>query len=93
MSIAKGLGLLVLVCVLAGCSGTPPSWSWQHPQGLDAGQRERDLFDCRYYASITDPRAFGADRPVQVQDWDEPVRECMAKRGWIFVEPGAKKKD
>lgn len=88
---SKGLGVFVLAVILTGCSGSPPSWYWQHPQGLDAAQRERDLFDCRYYASITDPRAFGAERPVQVQDWDEPVRECMALRGWIFVEPGKKK--
>lgn len=88
MAIVKGLGFLLL-CVLSGCSG--PGWHWQHPQGLDALQRERDLADCRYYASITDQRAFGAERPVQVQEFDEPVIECMAKRGWIFVEPGKKK--
>lgn len=86
----KGLWLLLLVCVLAGCSGSSAGWSWQHPQGHDALQRERDLADCIYYASITDPRAFGADRPVQVQEWDEGVQECMAKRGWLFVEPGKK---
>jgi hypothetical protein len=91
MPIAKVLGLFVLICSLSGCSGSSTGWSWQHPQGLDAAQRERDLADCRYYASITDPRAFGADKPVQVQEFDEPVRECMAKRGWLFVEPGKKK--
>jgi hypothetical protein len=91
MSIVRILFLLVLFSAFAGCSGTPAGWSWQHPQGLDAGQRERDLADCMYYASITDPRAFGADRPVQVQEFDEPVRECMALRGWLFVEPGKKK--
>ena len=90
MSMVKGLWLLVLVFLLSGCSVSPPSWYWQHPQGLDAAQRERDLFDCKYYASITDPRAFAADRPVVVQEWDEPVRECMARRGWLFVEPGKK---
>ena len=88
MSIAKGLWFFVLVCSLAGCSGSSAGWSWQHPQGLDAAQRERDLADCLYYASITDPRAFGADRPVRVQEFDEPVRECMALRGWVFVEGG-----
>lgn len=91
MTITKGLLLLVLVGALSGCSGSQSGWSWQHPQGLDAAQQERDLFDCKYYASITDPRAFGADKPVQVQEFDEPVIECMAKRGWIFVEPGKKK--
>ena len=91
MTIVKGLFLLVLFSALAGCSGSPAGWSWQHPQGLDAAQRERDLADCMYYASITDPRAFGADKPVQVQEFDEPVQECMAQRGWIFVEAGKKK--
>lgn len=81
---------LILIFSLIGCSTTPPSWYWQHPQGLDAAQRERDLSDCMYYASITDLRTFGADRPVVVQEFDEPVQECMAKRGWIFVEPGHK---
>ena len=90
MPIVKGLWLLVLVGALAGCCGSA-GWSWQHPQGLDAAHRERDLADCKYYASITDPRDFGADRPVTVQEWDEPVIECMAKRGWIFVEPGKEK--
>ena len=91
MAIVKGLWLLLLVCALTGCSGSSAGWSWQHPQGLDALQRERDLADCMYYASITDQRAFGADRPVQVQEFDEPVIECMAKRGWIFIEAGKKK--
>lgn len=92
MTIMKGCCFLALLFSLSGCSGSATGWQWQHPQELDAAQRERDLADCLYYASITDPRAFGADRPVQVQEWDEPVRECMAKRGWIFVE-GGKKKD
>jgi len=70
MLIAKGLFLFVLLSALAGCSSSPAGWSWQHPQGLDAAQRERDLADCMYYASITDPRAFGTDRPVIVQEWD-----------------------
>lgn len=91
MPISKGLSLLVLVVALSGCSGSATGWQWQHPQGLDAAQRERDLADCRYYASITDTRAFGAERPVQVQEFDEPVRECMAKRGWNYVESAAKK--
>lgn len=91
MTIMKGSCIFALLCALSGCSGYPAGWSWQHPQGLDAAQRERDLSDCLYYASITDPRAFGADRPIQVQEWEEPVRECMAKRGWIFVEGGQKK--
>lgn len=91
MSIVKVLFLFVLLSALAGCSSSPAGWSWQHPQGLDSAQRERDLADCMYYASITDPRAFGADRPVQVQEWDVPVQECMALRGWIFVEAGKKK--
>lgn len=91
MPIVKGLFLFVLLSALAGCSGSQAGWSWQHPQGLDAAQRERDLADCMYYASITDPRAFGADRPVIVQEWDAPVKECMAQRGWIFVEDGKKK--
>ena len=89
MKMASRLSLFVLVFSLSACGGGG-GWHWQHPQGLDAAQRERDLADCLYYASITDPRAFGADRPVSVQEWDEPVRECMAKRGWIFVEPGKK---
>lgn len=88
MSIAKGWIFAFLLALSACSSGG--GWQWQHPQGLDAAQRERDLADCMYYASITDPRAFGADRPVIVQEWDEPVRECMAKRGWLFVEPGKK---
>lgn len=91
MKLAKGLLIFAVALFLSGCSGS--DWSWQHPQGLDAAQRERDLFDCKYYASITDSRAFGADRPVQVQEWDEPVRECMAKRGWIFVEGWDKKSE
>lgn len=90
MSTTKGLGFLVLLVALSACS-SGGGWQWQHPQGLDAAQRERDLADCMYYASITDPRAFGADRPVRVQEWDEPVRECMALRGWLFVESGRKK--
>lgn len=90
MARSKSLGLFVLVFLLSACS-SGGGWYWQHPQGLDAAQRERDLSDCLYYASITDPRAFGADRPVIVQEWDEPVRECMALRGWLFVEPGKKK--
>jgi hypothetical protein len=90
MLITKSLGFFALVLALSACS-SGGGWQWQHPQGLDAAQRERDLADCMYYASITDPRAFGADRPVRVQEFDEPVRECMAKRGWIFVEPGKKK--
>jgi hypothetical protein len=85
----KGFGFLALVLALSACSSG--GWTWQHPQGLDAAQRERDLADCMYYASITDPRAFGADRPVRVQAVDEPVRECMAKRGWSVVETGKKK--
>lgn len=85
----RGLAFIALLLTLSGCGGG--GWSWQHPQGLDAAQRERDLADCMYYASITDSRAFGADRPVVVQEFDEPVRECMALRGWIFVEPGRKK--
>jgi len=91
MSIVKGLSLFLLLATLAGCSGSAAGWFWQHSQGLDSAQRERDLADCMYYASITDPRAFGADKPVQVQEWDEPVQECMARRGWIFVEPDKKK--
>lgn len=91
MIIAKGWWFLVLILSLAACSGSGVGWTWEHPQGLDPAQRERDLADCRYYASITDPRAFGADRPIEVQDWDELVVECMAKRGWVFVEPGKKK--
>ena len=89
MAIASRLCLVFLVFLLSACSGS--GWHWQHPQGLDAAQRERDLADCKYYASITDPRAFGTDRPVIVQEWDELVRECMAKRGWIFVETSKKK--
>ncbi|MBE0504513.1 MAG: hypothetical protein IBX46_10330 [Desulfuromonadales bacterium] len=91
MAIVKGLLFFALISALAGCSGSATGWSWQHPQGLDPAQRERDLADCLYYASITDPRAFGADKPVQVQEFDVPVQECMAQRGWIFVEPGKKK--
>ncbi|MDZ4185213.1 MAG: hypothetical protein U1D97_09570 [Desulfuromonadales bacterium] len=86
MLIVKGLLMLVLLSALVGCSASSSGWSWQHPQGLDPAQRERDLADCMYYASITDPRAFGADKPVQVQEFDQPVQECMALRGWIFVE-------
>lgn len=92
MKVAKSLWSLVFVLSLCACSGGGSGWHWQHPQGLDAAQRERDLADCMYYASITDSRSFGADRPVQVQEWDEPVRECMALRGWSFVE-GSKKKE
>jgi len=88
MSIMQRICFPVLLLSLSACSGGTTSWSWQHPQGLDPAQRERDLSDCMYYASITDPRAFGADRPVIVQEWDEPVRECMALRGWLFVEAG-----
>lgn len=90
MQIIRGLFFFFLVCSLSGCS-SHTGWHWQHPQGLDAAQRERDLADCMYYASITDPRAFGTDKPVRVQEFDEPVRECMAKRGWIFVETDKKK--
>ena len=90
MSITKGLWFFALLLALSACH-SGGGWQWQHPQGLDAAQRERDLADCMYYASITDPHAFGTDRPVVVQEWDEPVRECMAKRGWLFVEPGKKK--
>lgn len=82
----KSIYCMILILLLTGCTGSQGGWHWEHVQGLDAAQRERDLADCRYYASITDFRAFGADRPVVVQDWDEPVQECMAKRGWIFVE-------
>jgi len=89
MQRVKGLGICILLLALCACSG-PQGWHWQHPQGLDAAQRERDLSDCLYYASITDSHAFGADRPVLVQEWDEPVRACMALRGWIFVETGKK---
>jgi hypothetical protein len=89
MSVRKVFWFITLLLALSACSGG--GWTWQHPQGLDAAQRERDLADCMYYASITDPRAFGADKPVRVQEFDEPVRECMALRGWIFVEPGKKK--
>lgn len=77
---------LALFFILTGCTVSQGGWHWEHAQGLDPAQRERDLADCRYYTSITDFRAFGADRPVVVQDWDEPVQACMAKRGWIFVE-------
>lgn len=91
MEVVKSLGSLALVLSLCACSGGGSGWHWQHPQGLDAAHRERDLAECMYYASITDSRAVWADRPVQVQEWDEPVQECMAKRGWIFVEPGRKK--
>jgi hypothetical protein len=85
MLIVKGLFWSLLLAALAGCSGSAAGWSWQHPQGLDPAQRERDLADCMYYASITDPRAFGADRPVQVQEFDAPVQECMAKRGYTYT--------
>ena len=85
MPLTKGLWFLVVGLSLSACSGTGSGWHWQHPQGLDAAQRERDLADCRYYASITDPRAFGTDRPVIVQEWEEPVRECMAKRGYTYT--------
>lgn len=87
----KILGFLFPLLLLVGCSGSSSTWKWQHPQGLDPAQRERDLADCMYYASITDSRAFGTDRPVIVQEWEEPVRECMAKRGWIFVETEVEK--
>lgn len=88
MQIIRGVCFFLLMFALASCSGG--GWQWQNSQGLDPAQRERDLADCLYYASITDYRAFGADRPVQVQEWDESVRECMAMRGWIFVEPREK---
>lgn len=81
-----GLWSLALVLLLCACSGSATGWRWEHPRGLDAAQQQRDLGDCMYYASITDSRAFGADRPVIVQEFDEPVQECMAKRGWIFIE-------
>lgn len=86
----KDLAMILLLLSLSACS-SGEGWSWRHRQGLDAGQLERDLFDCRYYASITDSHAFGAERPVQVQDWDEGVRECMAQRGWIFIEGRGRK--
>lgn len=84
-TIVSLLSCSLLLTALGGCALPPPNWHWAHPQKLDATQRERDLADCLYYASITDPRSFGRDRPVLVQEWDEPVRECMTKRGWIYV--------
>ncbi len=57
MARSKSLGLFVLVFLLSACS-SGGGWHWQHPQGLDAAQRERDLADCLYYASITDPLGY-----------------------------------
>lgn len=80
--------LLGSVMALTGCSSSP-GWHWEHPQQLNAAQLERDLYDCKYYASITDTRAFASDHPIIVFEWDDAVRECMAQRGWIFVDPTA----
>lgn len=74
--------------LLTACSPQGMGWRWENPQDPASPHLQRDLYDCRYYASITDPRAFGAEKPVDVQDWDEGVKECMAARGWIFVEAG-----
>lgn len=76
--------------LLGACTQSKPGWHWEHPQNPGPAQLYRDRDDCMYYASITDPRAFGDDKPIHVFEWDEGVRECMAKRGWIFVDPQAK---
>jgi len=81
------LAAVLLLFLLTGCGTTSPSYIWQHPDNPGPAQLYRDLDDCRYYAGITDPRAFGAERPIDVQEWDTGVQECMTARGWHYVKP------
>lgn len=81
------ISTLVAASLLGACAPHGGGWHWENPQNPASPYLQRDLYDCRYYASLTDPRAFNAERPVDVQEWDESVQECMAKRGWIFVDP------
>lgn len=84
------VALILLPIGLCSCVTAQPGWHWEHPQNPGPAQLSRDLYDCEYYASITDSRAIGSERPIEVQEFDAPVQECMAKRGWIFVDPHAK---